>query len=124
MKKKFKIITFILACLLTLFLGFGTVSAAEAPMDDLISHEVETYVRNGTLPSWHLDYYQDDGYQAFYYKMKYLNDNFDDFKNKTEGQIITYMSWYRSEQNQTWEYIFENLDIEPEYLEPNKYLGL
>ena len=55
--------------------------------------------------------------------MKYLNDNFDDFKNKTEGQIITYMIWYRSEQNQTWEYIFENLDIEPEYLEPNKYLS-
>lgn len=125
MKKRFKVLTFLIALFLMMFIGVGANSfAAEAPMDDLISHEVETYVRNGTLPSWHLDYYQDDGYQAFYYKMKYLNDNFDDFKNKTEGQIITYMSWYRSEQNQTWEYIFENLDIEPEYLEPNKYLGI
>ena len=34
MKKKYKIITFILAGVLTLFLGFGIVSAAKAPMDD------------------------------------------------------------------------------------------
>ena len=98
--------------------------AAEAPMSTRITEEVERYINNGTLPSCHLNYYQDDGYQAFYYKSKYLNDNFDSFKKYSSGQIATYCSWYRTEQNETWDYILDNLDIEPESLEPNKYLGL
>ena len=56
MKKRFKVFTFLIALFLMLFIGVGAnCFAAEAPMDDLISHEVETYVRNGTKKKKNLD---------------------------------------------------------------------
>lgn len=126
MKKKTKIITFLLALIMILFIGLGinNVSAAEIDMSNKITSEVERYVNNGTLPSWHLNYYKDEGYQTYYYKMKYLNNNFTSFKSETQSQIQTHVSWYKNKENEIWYYILDNLDIEPEYLEEDKYLGL
>ena len=72
MKKETKIITFLLALIMILFIGLGinNVSAAEIDMSNKITSEVERYVNSGTLPSWHLNYYKDEGYQTYYYKMK------------------------------------------------------
>ena len=47
-----------------------------------------------------------------------------DFKALSQTKISTYSSWYTNKQNETWDYIIKNLDIEPEYLEPNQYLGI
>ena len=125
MKKKFKILSFLVAFVMMLVIGIGTtVSAAESAMNTRVMEEVERYVNNGTLPSWHLNYYQDEGYQAYFWKQVHFNGSLDRFKVETSGEIATHCSWYRSERNETWDYIIDNLDIEPEYLDQNDYLGI
>jgi len=47
-----------------------------------------------------------------------------DFKALSQTKISTYSSWYINKQNETWDYILKNLDIDQEYLEPNQYLGI
>lgn len=125
MKKKFKILTFLFALVLSLFISVGTsVFAAESAMNTRVMEEVERYVNNGTLSSWHLNYYQDEGYQAYFWKSIHFNNNLQGFKSETSGQIAAHCSWYRSERNETWDYIIDNLDIEPKYLDQNDYLGI
>ena len=130
MKKKLVFIfsTFLIL-LLFLFLGSTTVSAAEkktSEFDTVIQSEVENYVRTGKLERWHLNYYKDSSYQTFYYKMVKMRDasGIDYFSTLSQSQISTYISWYSHAQDETWEYILSNLDIEPEYLEADTYLGL
>ena len=131
MKRKLLVIisTFILVLTLFFSLGSTKVFAAEkkaSSFDTVIQAEVENYVRNGKLASWHLNYYKNSSYQTFYYKMVKMRDGtgIDYFATLSQNQIATYSSWYSHAQDETWEYILANLDIDPEYLEPDKYLGL
>lgn len=117
------ITTFFLS-IVFLFTFTTNTLAASIDMSNKISNEVTYLVDDGTLPSWHMYYKDDEGYQAYYYKMRYLNKNFDLFKSETITDIRRHLSWYQSEKTETWDYILNNLDIEPEYLEPDKYVGI
>ena len=93
-------------------------------MSDYIKREIKYLVDAHAIASWHLKYYDNEGYQAFYYKFCHISDMYYTWKAYSESQISTYASWYQNKQDETWDYILKNLDIDPEYLEPNQYLGI
>ena len=124
MNKKFKFLFTFLALFISLFAFSNSVFAAESPIENQIKEEIEEYVSSGVLDSWHLKLYEDEGYQTYYWKRCHLGDDFDYFRAMTYQDAQSICSWYDNEMSQTWVYILENLDIEPEWLEPNKYLGL
>lgn len=124
MKAKLKVFfSFALVLIAFVFMG-GSVFAAESPIETQIQNEVTSYVNQGKLPSWHNNHLNDEGYQAYYYKTVHLSKNLTYFASLSEPEIYSISSWYRSKRNETWDYILEGLDIEPEYLEANKYLGI
>ena len=45
-------------------------------MNDYIKSEIDYLVSVGAIPSWHRNYYDDEGYQAYYYKTVHLSINF------------------------------------------------
>ena len=122
--KRFKILFTFLITILSLCIFASPVFAAESEIEDQIKEEIEEYVSSGELESWHLRLYEDEGYQTYYWKRCHLSNYFDDFKSMTYQEAQTVCSWYENEMTQTWVYILENLDIEPQWLEPDKYLGL
>ena len=122
--KRFKILFTFLITILSLFVFVSPAFAAESPMENKIKSEITSYVSSGELPSWHLKYIDDEGYQTYYWKRCHLSDYFDDFKSATESFISFIISMYKNETTDTWDYILSNLDIDPSWLEPNKYLGL
>ena len=96
-------------------------------MDSYIKREIDYLVDVHALPSWHKNFYSNEGYQAYYYKIVHINQKdmgLPYFKSYTQSQISTYSSWYQNKEDETWDYILKNLDIDPEYLEPNDYLGI
>ena len=96
-------------------------------MNDYIKSEIDYLVSVGAIPSWHKTFYNNEGYQVFYYKFVHLSKDMDGYyywKSLSKDQISTYSSWYINKQNETWDYILKNLDIDQEYLEPNQYLGI
>lgn len=104
---------------------YAKEARGDSKMESLITSEVESKVRNGTLPPWHLNYVNNTGYQCFYYKMTHLNSDDDSYyRSLPESKIITYSNWYKNKTDETWDYILKNLDIDTKYLEPNEYLGL
>ena len=101
---------------------------SDETMDEYIRREIDYLIDSHAIPSWHRYYYYDEGYQAFYYKMVHLSydglDGYYYWKSLSQDKLLTYSSWYKNDQDETWDYIIKNLDIDPEYLEPNAYLGL
>lgn len=97
-------------------------------MDEYIRREIDHLIDTNGLPSWHRNYYHDEGYQAFYYKMVHIAYNdlsgYYRWKSYSMNNLLTYSSWYKNNEDDIWDYIIKNLDIDPEYLEPNEYLGL
>ena len=96
-------------------------------MDSYIKREIDYLVDVHALPSWHKSFYNNEGYQAYYYKIVHINQKdmgLPYFKSYTQSQISTYSSWYQNKEDEIWDYILKNLDIDPEYLEPNDYLGI
>ena len=122
--KKLKVLILMLCGFLSIFFVGTSVSAAESNIENQIVEEVTDYVADGTLASWHLNYVNDEGYQAYYWKQVHFGSGISYFASLTYQDIRQISSWYWSQTDETWEYIFNNLDIEPEYLEPDKYLGL
>lgn len=42
------------------------------------------------------------------------------WKSYSMNNLLTYSSWYKNNEDDTCNYIIKNLDIDPEYLEPNQ----
>ena len=125
--KKLKLTLTILLSILSVFLFNNTLSAqtnTTSEIETQIIEEVQNYVDQGILEDWHLEMIDMNGYHAFYFKQVHLSNNIQKFSTYTKQEIFNYCLWYRETQDETWDYILENLDIEPQYLEPNKYLGL
>ena len=124
MNKKLKFLVAFFALFISLFAFSNSVFAAESPIENQIKEEIEEYVSSGVLDSWHLKLYEDEGYQTYYWKRCHIGNDFDYFRAMTYQDAQSICSWYDNEMTQTWVYILENLDIEPQWLEPNKYLGI
>lgn len=118
-----KIITTIVL-LFTAIFATPSIFASESHLENLIVDEVTSYVEDGTLEDFHLNYIELEGYQTYYYKRVYLSDGLEYFSNQTESQIVQILLWYQSEADETWDYILKNLDVEPQYLDSDKYLGI
>ena len=122
-----KRVKFLFAFVLTfisIFVLSTNTFAAESSIEKKIKSEIETYVNEGKLSSWYMSLSDDEGFQNYYYKEVYLNDNFEEFSNLSYQEAVKYCTWYQSNINQTWDYVLKNLDIEAKYLEPNSILGV
>ena len=130
MKRKVTIIlSIILSLILFIFLFTPKVYAHNQTsiFDTTVQAEVEEYVEEGVLERWHLNYYKTSSYQTFFYKMVKFNSSSSGltyFASLSEAQLTRLISWYSSSQDETWNYILSNLDIDPTQLEPDTYLGL
>ena len=122
--KKFKILFALLAVFLLVFTTTISVSAAESQIENELQEEIRQYVADGELEEWHLDLMEWNGYIAFYNKCVHFNRNFDRFAEITEDEMWWYITMYQNHWDETWEYIIDNLDIWPEYLEQDTILGL
>lgn len=124
MKRKLKVLiaTFITAVVLVLTLSVS-VHASEY---DAIQTEVSTLVSAGKLPSYHNYLSSSPGYQTLYTKMYRQGDSEtkEYFASLSYSNISYYIKWYENEWDSVWYDILTNLDIEPQYLDPDKLLGL
>ena len=124
MHKKIRILLTTFALVLSLFiLCSGSVYASEY---DAIQAEVETLVNNGTLGSQHKKLAHNVGYQTLYTKM-YRQGNSamkSYFAEMTYGELLNIIDMYENRWNEVWFDILTNLDIEPQYLDPDRVLGL
>ena len=109
--KKLKVLILMLCGFLSIFFVGTSVSAAESNIENQIVEEVTDYVADGTLASWHLNYVNDEGYQAYYWKQVHFGSGISYFASLTYQDIRQISSWYWSQTDETWEYIFNNLDI-------------
>lgn len=99
-KKRFKPKIFIVLLLLfaSLFLTVQSVYAA-THYDDIVS-EVETYVSEGKLESWHNNYSLKSGYQTFYtkvFKLGMFDEPLQTWANYEKDEFLAITSWYRDE---------------------------
>ncbi len=124
--KKFKILTLILLTFTFFLFTFQTFAAEEEEpkVSIQIKNEVDAYVQKGALQPFHQSLYDLEGYQTVYWKFVKINQNFDNFKSLTEDKIRSFIHSYRSKTDETWNYLFKNLDIEPQYLEQGQIVGL
>ena len=124
MRKKIKIIITTFCLVLSLFIFCsGSVYASEY---DEIAKEVETLVNNGTLGAQHKSFMHNTGYQTLYTKM-YRQGNSSlrsYFGNMNYSQLANIIDMYENKWNEVWFDILTNLDIEPQYLDPDRVLGL
>ena len=124
MRKKIKILITTFCLVLSLFILTGvTVNASEY---DEIQKEVETLVNNGTLGSQHKRLCHNTGYQTLYTKM-YRQGNQamkSYFGNMSYSELANIISMYQNEWNEVWFDILTNLDVEPQYLDPDRVLGI
>lgn len=88
-----------------------------------ICGEVEALVKNGTLPSFHLQYYKSPYYQIPYYKFKQDTELFNFWKGYTEAQIKSKMSMYEADQK-FWVNFNKNLKVPIESLSRNQAVGM
>ena len=124
MSKRIKILICTFTLMLSLFV-FASVGVHASEYDD-IQNEVATLVNNGTLQSFHNNLSRDTGYQTLYTKMYRQGSNGvkTHFKNLSEQQLRYYITSYENEWDSVWYDIITNLDVEPQYLDPNRILGL
>ena len=124
MRKKIKIIITTFCLVLSLFIFTGiSVNASEY---DEIAKEVETLVNNGTLGAQHKSFMHNTGYQTLYTKMyrQGSQGTKEYFGNMNYSQLANIIDMYENKWNEVWFDILTNLDIEPQYLDPDRVLGL
>ena len=122
--KKLKIFFALLSVFILVFTTTVSASAAESKIETELQEEIKQYVAEGKLEDWHLEMMVWDGYITFYNKCVHFNQHFDRFAEITEDEIWWYITMYQNHWNETWEYVIDNLDIWPEYLEQDTILGL
>ncbi|WP_026391282.1 hypothetical protein [Haploplasma modicum] len=124
MKLKIKVLTsFIL--LIFAFIFVPLVSAAS--FHDEIYDEVSQHVRDGNLPSWHKSYALIPEYQTFYTKMVRLMSSTHGVSylaSFEKEDLISLLQQYKSEIDEVWEDMIENLDLELTNLAPAQIVGL
>ena len=124
MRKKIKIIITTFCLVLSLFIFAGiSVNASEY---DAIQAEVETLVNNGTLGPQHKRLAHNVGYQTLYTKMyRQGNESLKSyFAEMNYSQLANIIDMYENRWNEVWFDILTNLDIEPQYLDPDRVLGI
>ena len=124
MRKKIKIIITTFCLVLSLFIFAGiSVNASEY---DEIAKEVETLVNNGTLGAQHKNFMHNTGYQTLYTKMyRQGNSSLKSyFAEMNYSQLANIIDMYENKWNEVWFDILTNLDIEPQYLDPDRVLGI
>ncbi|MCR5224070.1 MAG: hypothetical protein K6C11_02870 [Bacilli bacterium] len=124
MRKRIKILIVMLCGMVTLlFISSPNVFASE--YDD-IQNEVAELVEEGKLPSYHNNLSSSAGYQTFYTKMYRQGD--DELKSYFASikyaNLLGIIKNYENKWNSVWYDILTNLDIEPEYLDADRILGL
>ncbi len=124
MSKKVKILLTAFLAVLSLFVITGNnVYASEY---DEIQEEVNNLVDNGTLGSQHKALAHNVGYQTLYTKM-YRQGNQGSreyFASMSFSQLANLIDVYENKWNDVWFDILTNIDIEPQYLDPDRVLGL
>ena len=69
-------------------------------MDEYIRREIDHLIDTNGLPSWHRNYYHDEGYQAFYYKMVHIASNdlsgYYRWKSYSMSNLLTYSSYIKT----------------------------
>ncbi len=122
--KKMKVFILLALGILTIFLVPTSVFASEY---DEIQLEVSNLVKEGKLPSYHNSISHQPGYQTFYMKMYKTAGNQetkDYFASMSYSELYSKSQWYQNDWNNTWYDVLTNLDIEPQYLDPDRILGL
>lgn len=122
--KKIKAFICIFPLVFVFIFGCSKALAAEPDISIQIRNEVDSYVASGKLEDWHSTFVDNEGYQAYYWKMVHLSNNLEYLSTQSRLEILSICTWYDNDRTETWNYIIENLDIEPQYLEQNKILGL
>ncbi len=124
--KRIKVLIFLIISVISISLLSITTHAATFRSD--IVTEVSNYVSQGKLPAFHNEISNDSGYQNFYTKMVRTESNKNEalayLSTHSRGEILNIISNYQNEANEIWENILTNLDIEAQYLDPNKILGI
>ena len=122
--RRLKILLVTLITTIILMLSIS-VSVSASTYED-IQKEVSTLVNQNILPSYHLNLSYDTAYQTLYNKM-YRQGNTeskDTFKEMSESNLRSIIKSYKNDWDKVWFDILTNLDVEPEYLDPNRVLGL
>ena len=124
MKRKLKVI--IASIITAIMLIFSISVNVHASEYDAIKQEVSTLVSAGKLPEYHNYLAQSAGYQTLYTKMYRQGDDElkEYFASLSYGELSYKIKWYENKWDSVWYDILTNLDIEPQYLDPNKLLGL
>ena len=116
--------------------GFPFKKEANESFDHFIKEEINYLVEQHAIPSWHLKYLDDEGYQMYYYKMTHLSDpngidenqvrtwDFYNWKLTSENRMVEISSWYKNKESEIWDSIIKNMDVSVEYLDPNEILGM
>jgi len=124
MRKRIISIFMCLAIFIVTLFTFSMNVFAAGRVEEEITSQINELIEDGELPSWHERYINMEGYQAIWYKMCILSQSREYFANQSESEIWRLITWYTSERDETWSYILEGLDIEPQYLEQDKFLGI
>ncbi len=123
MSKRIKLLLITFSLLLSLFLLPSAVYASEY---DEIKNEVATLVKEGALPDYHNKLLTNTGYQTLYTKMyrQGREGTKEYFSSMSYSDLLSTISMYENEWDKVWFDILTNLDVEPQYLDPNRILGL
>lgn len=124
--RKQKLVLIIFICFVIFSLSHLQINAATFH-EDIVS-EVTYYVEQGKLPAYHSSLSSDSGYQTYYTKRvrtaKDKEAGLAYLAQQSYQDTLTVITWYRNMTNEVWQDILLNLDIEAQYLDPNKILGL
>ena len=124
MRTKIKILITTFCLVLSLFIFTG-INAFASEYDD-IQTEVVSLINQGKLPTFHRNLARNTGYQTMYTKMyrQGSEGTRNHFAGLSESNLKSYINMYESDWDSVWYDIITNLDIEPQYLDPNRILGL
>ena len=115
----------IISLIITIILLFSLTSFTKAsPIEWQIKEEIASYFNDGILDDFHLDYADDPAYQTFYFEKVHFGEGIEALAKMTKQEVQKEVEKYKNNLDNTWDYIIENLDIEPSYLTKNSYLGL
>ena len=124
MNKRIKILIFLsIGFLFILLVPISNVYAST--YDDLI-YEINANVDAGVLPEYHRYLAESTGYQTYYMKAYKMNDEEgrEYFKSLSYGRLQNIIQNYENKWNEVWYDVLNNLDVEAQYLDQDRILGL